>query len=109
MEGERSEVQVGLSSQSCLGKWKEASHLIAIKNFAADDCCSTRTTLPLPISRNCGAVAGWITTTNPRVVPSGIRDLDDSKMPSQLTFSLSTEISRESPLLTLTDTGTRTV
>ncbi len=98
-----------LSSQSFLEKWKEALHLIAIKNFAADDCCSTRTTLPLPISRNCGAVAGWITTTNPRVVPSGIRDVDDSKMPSQLTFSLSTDISRESPLLTLTDTGTRTV
>jgi len=46
---------------------------------------------------------------HPTVVPSGIRDVDDSKMPSQLTFLLSTEISRESPLLTLTDTGTRMV
>jgi hypothetical protein len=64
--------------------------------------------LPLPISRNCGAVSGWNTRTTPTVVPSGIREVDDSKIPSLLMFLLSPEISRESSL-TLVYTGTRKV
>src|SRR6202023_991639 len=87
-----------LTFQLFKGTWKEVSHPIATKNFEADDCCSTRTTLPLPISRNCGAVSGWTPKTTPTVAPSGIREVDDSKIPSLLTFLLSPEISRESSL-----------